>query len=139
MKVVTSPQEMKRALDELAGLDLILVDTAGRSPRDDLRIQELKTLLAEAEVDEVHLVMSMTAGLKSLLSTAEKFSAAKTTSLILTKLDEAAGLGTMLSVVRETGLPISYLTTGQAVPEDIEPAEPERLARLVLSRDEETC
>ena len=44
MKVVTSPPEMRRAIDELAGLDLILIDTAGRSPRDDLQIRELKSL-----------------------------------------------------------------------------------------------
>ncbi|HEY2251169.1 MAG TPA: flagellar biosynthesis protein FlhF, partial [Planctomycetaceae bacterium] len=55
MKVVTSPQEMSRALDELMGLDLVLIDTAGRSPHDEPRIQELKALLAAAKVDEVHL------------------------------------------------------------------------------------
>lgn len=135
MKVVTSPQEMRRALDELTGLDLVLIDTAGRSPRDDLKIQELKSLLAEADVDEVQLVLSMTAGLKSLLSTAENFAAANTTSVILTKLDEAAGMGALLSVARRIGLPISYLTTGQAVPEDIEPAESARVARLILGQD----
>ncbi len=60
MKVVTSPREMRRALEELQGLDLILIDTAGRSPRDELKIQELKSLLNEAQVDEVHLVLSLT-------------------------------------------------------------------------------
>ncbi len=64
MKVVTNPLEMRRALDELAGLDLVLIDTAGRSPKDDLQIQELKSLLAEAHVDEVHLVLSMTSSLR---------------------------------------------------------------------------
>ena len=55
----------------------MLIDTAGRSPRDDLKIQELKTLLAEADVDEVHLVLSMTASVRSLEATAEKFAAAE--------------------------------------------------------------
>lgn len=66
MKVVTSPLEMRRTLDELVGLDLILIDTGGRSPRDELKIQELKSLLAEAQADEVHLVLSLTAGVSSL-------------------------------------------------------------------------
>jgi len=135
MKVVTSPLEMRRALDELVGLDLVLIDTAGRSPRDELKIQELKSLLAEAQVDEVHLVMSMTASLRSLQATAENFSVANTTSMILTKLDEAAGMGALLSVSRNVPLPVSYLTTGQDVPDDIEPADATRVARLILGQD----
>ncbi|MEX2286798.1 MAG: flagellar biosynthesis protein FlhF [Planctomycetaceae bacterium] len=137
MKVVTNPLEMGRALDELIGLDLVLIDTAGRSPRDDLQIQELKRLLAEANVDEVHLVLNMTASVRSLEATTQKFSAASKnmTSIMLTKLDEAAGMGTLLSIARRIPLPISYLTTGQDVPDDIEPATPGRIARLVLGQD----
>lgn len=135
MKIVTSPLEMRRALDELTGLDLVLIDTAGRSPRDELQIQELKSLLSEAGVDEVHLVMSLTASLRSITAAAEKFSAAGITALVLTKLDEAAGMGSLLSVSRKVSLPISYLTTGQDVPDDIEPANASRIARLVLGQD----
>lgn len=57
------------------------------------------------------------------------------TSLILTKLDEADSLGAVLSLNRELNLPVSYLTTGQNVPDDIEPALYDRLARLILGRD----
>ena len=135
MKVVTSPQEMRRALDELSDLDLILIDTAGRSPRDELKIQELKSLLNEANVDEVHLVMSLTASVRSIKMTCDQFSSVNPTSLILTKLDEAAGVGSLLSIGRDVKLPFSYLTTGQDVPEDIEPANPNRVARLVLGED----
>ena len=135
VKVVTNPAEMRRALDEMAGLDLVLIDTAGRSPCDDLQVQELKTLLAEARVDEVHLVLSATSNVRHLEATAKKFLIANATAVILTKLDEAAGLGTLLSIARRVPLPISYVTTGQGVPEDIEPARPDRLARLVLGLD----
>jgi len=135
MKVVTSPLEMRRALDELIGLDLVLIDTAGRSPRDDLQIQELKTLLAEADVDEVHLVMSLTSSVRSIEETAKKFASANVTSLLLTKLDEAAGLGAMLSVAQKVAFPISYLTTGQDVPDDIEPARAGRISRLILGQE----
>jgi len=135
MKVVTSPQEMRRALDELSDLDLILIDTAGRSPRDELKIQELKSLLNEANVDEVHLVMSLTASVRSIRMTCDQFSSVNPTSLILTKLDEAAGAGSLLSISRDVKLPFSYLTTGQDVPEDIEPANASRIARLVLGED----
>jgi flagellar biosynthesis protein FlhF len=135
MKVVTSPREMRRALDELAGLDLVLIDTAGRSPRDELKIQELKSLLAEAQVDEVHLVLSLAASARSLQSTAEKFAPAGTTSLILTKLDEAIGMGALLSASRRIPLPVSYLTTGQDVPDDIENANSKRISRLALGEE----
>ena len=135
MKVVTGPREMRRALDELMGLDLILIDTAGRSPRDELKIQELKSLLAEAQVDEVHLVLSLVASARSLEATAENFAAAGTTSMILTKLDEAVGMGALMSVARNIPLPISYVTTGQDVPDDIEHASARRLSRLVLGED----
>jgi len=132
---VTSPQEMQQAMDELSEMDLVLIDTAGRSPKDELKIKELKQLLEAAHVDEVHLVMSLTASMKSLLSTARNFSCANVTSLILTKLDEAESLGSILSLNRELNLPVSYLTTGQNVPDDIEPALYDRLARLILGRD----
>jgi len=135
MKVVTSPQEMRRAIDELSGLDLVLVDTAGRSPQDDLKLHELRSLFAEAQVDEVHLVLSMTTSHRNLAETARKFMTANPTSMIATKLDEAAGLGPLLSLSREFRLPLSYVTTGQAVPDDIEPANASRLARLLLGQD----
>jgi flagellar biosynthesis protein FlhF len=135
MKVVTNPSEMRRALDELIGLDLVLVDTAGRSPRDELQIHELQGLLAQADVDEVHLVLSTTCSVHSLIAAVEKFAPAATTALIMTKLDEAAGLGALLSLSRNVSLPISYITTGQDVPDDIEPATAARLARLVLGQE----
>jgi flagellar biosynthesis protein FlhF len=136
MKVVTSPREMRRALDELTGMDLVLVDTAGRSPRDELKIQELKGLLAEANVDEVFLVMSLVASVSGLQAIAEKFKSVNTTSMILTKLDEAPAMGSLLSVARKIPLPVSYLTTGQDVPDDIEAANAGRMARLVLGQDQ---
>ena len=135
MKVVTSPLEMRRTLDELVGLDLILIDTGGRSPRDELKIQELKSLLAEAQVDEVHLVLSLTAGVSYLKAACEKFAAVNTTALILTKLDEAAGMGSLMTAARKLPLPVSYLTTGQDVPDDIECANASRMARLVLGQE----
>jgi flagellar biosynthesis protein FlhF len=66
---------------------------------------------------------------------AAKFATAGTTAMILTKLDESSGMGALLSVARRIDLPISYLTAGQAVPDDIEPAHPRRIARLILGQE----
>jgi flagellar biosynthesis protein FlhF len=135
MHVVSSPREMREAVRRLEGLDLVLMDTAGRSPRDEIKIQELKALLGEAGADEVHLVLSAVAGSRALAGTAQRFAAAGTTHLLLTKLDETTGLGNLLPLVRASRLPLSYLTNGQNVPDDIETADSARLARLVLGME----
>lgn len=135
MNVVATSDEMRRALDEFAGLDLVLIDTAGRSPQDELKIQELQQILQAAHADEVHLVLSLTASAKALVSTAASFQPAGITSLIVTKLDEAQGLGTLFNLARQIAKPISYITTGQDVPDDIEPAHAARLSKLILGQE----
>ena len=132
MAVVSTLREMREAVAGMSELDLILMDTAGRSPRDDIKLRELKTMLAEAEANEVHLVLSAAAGTTTLLRTAEQFASVGATGLMLTKLDEVANLGHVLPLVRASGLPLSYVTDGQNVPDDIKPANSRQLARLVL-------
>ncbi len=132
MEVVSSPREMKDAVARLAHLDLILMDTAGRSPRDEIKIRELKTILAEAQADEVHLVLSATASATTLTRTAARFADVGTTSLIVTKLDESTGLGNLLPLWRASKLPMSYVTNGQNVPDDIQTADARRLAETIL-------
>jgi flagellar biosynthesis protein FlhF len=138
MQVVSTPREMREAVRRMDDLDLVLLDTAGRSPKDEVRIQELKAFLSEADADEVHLVLSSMTGARTLQQTAERFAVVGTTALILTKLDEASSLGNTLSVLRFSKLPLSYLTNGQNVPDDIEVANAERLARLILGMEAAT-
>jgi len=132
MQVVSTPREMRRAVREMSDLDLVLIDTAGRSPRDEIKLQELRAFLQEAQADEVHLVLSSVASQRVLLQTAQRFAVVGTTALILTKLDEASALGHILPVLRSSGLRLSYLTNGQNVPDDIETADSARLARMIL-------
>jgi flagellar biosynthesis protein FlhF len=135
MHVVSTPREMRDAVNSLSSMDLVLLDTAGRSPHDDVKIQELKSFLVEAAADEVHLVLSATAGASSLEKMARQFGQVGTTHLLLTKLDEASSLGNLLPLVRTSKLPLSYLTDGQSVPDDIAPADAARLARVVLGSE----
>ncbi len=93
-------------------------------------------MLAEAKPDEVHLVLSSTGSAKSLQVTAERFAAVGTTGLILTKLDEATSLGQLVPLIRQSLLPLSYLTDGQNVPDDICVAEPRHLAHLMLGLEQ---
>jgi flagellar biosynthesis protein FlhF len=136
LAVANDPGDMARALEDLGNVDLVFIDTAGRSPRDEVRIRELAEFLALARPDEVHLVLSAVAGQRSLRAAVDRFAMVKIDRLILTKLDEADSLGGALAVLAMSGRPISYLTTGQAVPDDIEPADRTRLARLILKQED---
>ncbi len=135
LAVANSPAEMSRAIDQLGDVDLVLIDTAGRSPRDEVKIRELADFLQAAQPDEVHLVLSAVAGERSLRAAVDRFAVVRADRLILTKLDEADGLGGVLGVLGQANRPVSYLTTGQGVPDDIEPADRGRLARLILGHD----
>ncbi len=132
LRVVMSPAEMASACRAMADCDVVLIDTAGRSPRDGQRVEELSAYLAAAKPHETHLVLSATAGLSALRSAASGFSTVGPDRVLFTKLDEAENVGTVISMVHLLGLPLSFVTTGQEVPDHIEPGRADRLARLVL-------
>jgi len=120
------------------GADLVLVDTAGRLHTKVNLMNELEKLRRIVErtpgaLKEVLLVLDATTGQNGLSQAREFGEAVDVTGVVLTKLDEAAGLGVALRVLRKVGRSLSYLTTGQEVPQHIEPARAQRLAELVLS------
>ena len=132
LRVVMSPAEMAQACRAMHDCDVILIDTAGRSPRDGQRVEELSSYLASARPHETHLVLSATAGPSALRSAAAGFARAQPDRVLFTKLDEAESVGTVLSTIHALELPLSFVTTGQEVPDHIEPGRAERLARMVL-------
>jgi len=134
---VLKPQDMADALQRMSHLDLVLIDTAGRSQRDDMRIAELSSFLKVAQPDQIHLVLSSTSRERTTREAIDRFAPLGVTQLIFTKVDEAVGMGVMLSVLRRVKLRVSYLTHGQAVPDDIEVASASRLARLILGFNED--
>jgi len=132
LHVVLTPGELCRAVDLLADCDVILIDTAGRSQNDRLRINQLSGFLRAAEADDVSLVLSATSSRSAVVSTLERFVPLGVNGIVMTKLDEATALGSVLNVAAVSRLPIRYVTTGQDVPDDIFPADPTRLARCIL-------
>lgn len=132
MEVVSTPRQMREAVNSMRNMELILIDTSGRSPQDAIKIRELRSMLSEGMADEVHLVLSSIASDDSLIKTVEKFRPAGVTSLILTKLDEAWCLGNILPLLRQSRLPLSYITNGQNVPDDIETADSKKLAGRII-------
>ncbi|WP_182866378.1 flagellar biosynthesis protein FlhF [Stieleria mannarensis] len=136
MSVVESSDQMRGAIDQLGDVDLILIDTAGRSPKGDMNIAGLAELLRTAQPDETHLVISATSTAAVVQSALDGFAAARPTAAILSKLDETpytAGVLSALTASREhIGLPISYVTNGQHVPDDIAVATAETLVERLV-------
>ncbi|MCC5828991.1 MAG: flagellar biosynthesis protein FlhF [Phycisphaeraceae bacterium] len=132
LEVVSNAGEMSSTLEKLQGLDVVLIDTAGRSQRDDPRLNQLRQLLEAAAPDQVHLVLSSTSCQQVCMEASERFEALGIDRLIFTKLDEAVGLGVLLNVARKVNKQLSFVTTGQAVPHQIEVGQAHRLAELVI-------
>jgi flagellar biosynthesis protein FlhF len=132
IEVVTTPDDMRAAREKLADREFVFVDTAGRSQNDTRRLSELSDLLDAAGPHERHLVLGSALGEVAASRVAEKFRFLSPDRIILTKLDEAVCLGPVLGLARRVGLPYSYVTNGQEVPDHLEPARADRLARLVL-------
>ncbi len=129
---VLTPQAMREAIAKMSDCDLILIDTAGRSQRDALRIAELGEFLDAAKPDQVHLVLATTTGEATISQAIERFSKLGARRLIFTKVDEAVGFGVILNVLKKADVRLSYLTTGQAVPDDIEIGSAGRVAQMIV-------
>ncbi len=141
MEVVERPDQMHSALERLGDVDLVLIDTAGRSPRSDARIDQLVELLRTAQPDETHLVLSATSSASAVQSALQGFAPVRPTAAILTKLDESPHTAGILSAVvasdSSAGIPLSYVTNGQQVPDDIAVADNDwLLSRLLPARAE---
>lgn len=132
LKIANTPEQMRRAIEELASCDLIVLDTAGRSQHNTARLDELRGLLAAADPAETHLVCSSTVSARVLASSAERFMALEPDRVILTKLDECVTTGVLARIGDLVGLPISFVTHGQEVPDDLVAANAEDLARRIL-------
>ncbi|OGG00823.1 MAG: flagellar biosynthesis protein FlhF [Candidatus Glassbacteria bacterium RIFCSPLOWO2_12_FULL_58_11] len=133
MEIVHSPRDLTRALKHHQDKEVILIDTAGGSQYNDKLISELKELLEAADPDEVQLVLSVNTKPKDMQHMIKRFKISQSTRLLLTKFDETLTFGSIVAVVRDSGVPLSYLTFGQEVPEDIELADPLKIARLVVN------
>jgi flagellar biosynthesis protein FlhF len=135
LSVVNNPDELQRAIESMNDCDYILIDTAGRSPKDTLKLNELKNFLDAANPEEVHLVLSTTVSRECAELAIERFADVRVDKLIFTKLDESSQVGTVLNVVSAVKKPLSYVTTGQDVPADIEVARGRRIAQLILGSE----
>lgn len=132
LRSVATAEDLRDAVNAMRDCEYLLIDTAGRSPNDTMKLNELKTFLTAAAPDEVHLVISTTASQACVELAINRFADVRVDRIIFTKLDEAAHLGVVLNVAHKLGKSLSYITTGQDVPDDIEVSQGSRLAQLIL-------
>lgn len=132
LEVAMSPDQLESAVARMCDRDVILIDTAGRSQRDHTKIKELSAFFNAVRPDEVHLVLAGTGGETVLMETIQRFRELGVDRVIFTKLDEAIGFGVMLACLQKAEARLSYVTTGQDVPDDIHVGECKALAQLIL-------
>jgi flagellar biosynthesis protein FlhF len=135
LEVVYAPEEATAAIRRRQDADLILVDTGGTGQRNENQVSNLAMIARACKPLEVHLVLSATTKNPDLVDIIDRFRELEPQRILITKLDESTKFGNILNMVARSNLPISYITTGQMVPEDIEVATSERLVDLILSED----
>jgi flagellar biosynthesis protein FlhF len=134
LEVALHPGELKQIIERNLHQDLLLIDTAGRSPNQMSQLEELREFLTVHPLIENHLILSATTKDKDLDHTVQRFSLLPIKSYIFTKIDETEEYAPMLNQLVRYRRPLSYLTSGQKVPEDIELATKVRVADLVLNQ-----
>ncbi|MCH7525884.1 MAG: flagellar biosynthesis protein FlhF [Planctomycetes bacterium] len=133
LEIVTTPQRMASVIASMHERDVVFIDTAGRSQNDQAGLLELKPFLDAAKPHEVHLVLSGAYAACVLKEMFERFSVLSPDRVLFTKLDEAVGFGVILNCLQRAEARLSYVTTGQDVPDDIEVGLAARLAGLIVA------
>ncbi|MEJ5377207.1 MAG: flagellar biosynthesis protein FlhF [bacterium] len=132
LEVVLEPGELPRVLDSHSDKDIILIDTAGRSPMDGSHMGELRDILCSDTRVKTLLLVSATTESSALERAVRRFISLRPVGLIGTKLDEAPHFGALFSVSLQMRLPFAFFTTGQRVPEDIRSATKQDMASWTL-------
>jgi len=121
------------ALRRMEGKDVVLIDTAGQSQYDRSRLDELRSMIPGELNISTHLLLSIATAESEMNKAADNFKCLNYQSYIFTKKDETQKCGTILNQIVKQSLPVSYITTGQNVPEDIDQAERDKLLKLIVS------
>ena len=131
--VAYAPEEVTEYIQLLGGInDVVMLDTAGRSPKNAAAMDELEQYIAAAGDCEKYLVLSLTTRWEDMCGIVRAYERFGDFKLIFTKSDETTSLGAVLNVCKTTGRKASYITFGQNVPDDIKPLSPSEIARALL-------
>ena len=130
VQVALNTNELRQAIQFHQDKSLVLIDTAGHSQRDEIGMANLRNFFADQSDIEVHLVLSATTKSADLADIINRFNPLNPEYLIFTKLDETSAYGSLFTQIVKTKKPVSFVTTGQNVPEDFEFASRPLLAGL---------
>jgi flagellar biosynthesis protein FlhF len=133
IEVIFEMENFASVLQEHADADLMLLDTAGRGQRDRRNLETLEVIYDIFKPDAVHLVLAANMKYKDMMDVVEKMSVVPISHIIFTKLDETVSYGALFSTLKSLDCPLSFFTTGQNVPNDIEVASGERLVELLMN------
>ena len=135
LHVIYEPEEMGRLVEELEKYDVVLIDTAGCSHKNKEQIENVRVLLDQVPISKrlVYLVLNTGTKYKDLKEIAGVYAGITDYSIIFTKLDETSSIGVILNMRDSTKCPISYVTNGQDVPEDIAVVDAQAIAKQLLS------
>lgn len=138
VEIIYEPKDLEEFLPKYKEYDYILVDTAGRSHKNKVQIDDLKALFEAFSKYSIltYLVLSATTKYTDLKHITSLYEDMTEYSLIFTKLDETSAIGNILNVKLDTGRPLSYISYGQNVPDDIEVMNPQIIAKQVLGGGE---
>jgi flagellar biosynthesis protein FlhF len=134
-KVVITIKEMEEAVNSMKDCDVVLIDTTGRSSKNSMQISELRAFVQKVNSDNIHLVISATTKNRDIKSIVEGFKILNYNHVIITKLDETSVYGSILNILQLADKPISFMTTGQTVPDDITIFTKEQIAKLIMGED----
>jgi len=134
LMVIYSPKEIKGALSVYADKDVILIDTAGKSLNDKAQHKEIEELIALSGADEVYITIASNTSYMGYMNIINNYKFIPDYKLIFTKMDEAAAYGIILNCCCMAGKPVSYMTIGQNVPDDIEIIDPEKIVNILMGR-----
>jgi flagellar biosynthesis protein FlhF len=136
MRVANDARETAAALREFQDYDLVLMDTAGGSQFNLEQINELKGIFQSSRPHDMILVLAANTPIEDLRNTVNNFKCLHPSSVLFTKLDETRQYGALFSLLVESGLPLSYVSVGQNVPDDIRVASAGLVANLILEGKE---
>lgn len=132
LEVVYKPGEMTAAIEKFSDCDVVYVDTPGRSQKNSEALLELTKFLKHCPNLEINLALSLTSQLENLRDIVANYTILPIKSLICTKCDESENVGTVLSVIEQSQRPVTHVSNGQSVPEDITAVESRTLAHLIM-------
>jgi flagellar biosynthesis protein FlhF len=134
IEVVPDKTAFRRALAKLSDRDLVLVDTPGKSSVEPGYIDKLRDLFQLENPVETNLLLPLTSSQDNLAENLARFKPVGYQSIIFTKLDESRHFGMIYNVIDQERKPVSYVTNGQNVPQDIEKTDAGRLAKIIMTR-----